>query len=142
MSVEQSGPRLGSAVLVTSGDSVLLGVRAKEPNRGKWVLPGGKIEPFESIEDAARREVREETGLDVRITGQLGAYEIINPPDEHRLIVFSRAEPLNGELMPGSDLSEVRFCDRRALPSLILSDLVRTVLADAGWLDSEQEVAA
>src|SRR4051812_43060202 len=46
-------PRVGSAVIVIDGESVLLGVRNKEPHRGKWVLPGGKIRPFESIDDAA-----------------------------------------------------------------------------------------
>ena len=127
-------PRAGSAVVVVDGDSILLGTRAKEPNRGKWVLPGGKIEAFESIEDAARREAREETGLEVEVTAQLGAFEIINPPDEHRLIVFSRAEPVGGTLRAGSDLSELRFWRREDLEQLPLSDFVRDVLETFGWL--------
>src|SRR3954447_2705217 len=79
-------PRIGSAVIVLDGGSVLLGVRDKEPNRGKWVLPGGKVRPFESIDEAARREIREETGLEIAVERQLGVWEIIEPPAEHRVI--------------------------------------------------------
>jgi 8-oxo-dGTP diphosphatase len=142
VAAESRLPRVGSAVMVTNGEAVLLGVRDKEPNRGMWVLPGGKIEPFESIQDAARREILEETGLRVRIVRQLGVYEILKPPDEHRLIVFSAAEVIGGELAAASDVSEVRFWKRRELQSLRLTELTRTVLRDAGWLQDERREAA
>jgi 8-oxo-dGTP diphosphatase len=135
-------PRVGSAVVVTNGQSILLGVRAKEPNRGKWVLPGGKIEPFESIEEAAKREVLEETGLEIKVTGQLGALEIINPPEEHRLIVFSSAEVFGGALRPGSDLAELTFCSPEDLETVDLSDFVRGVLETFGYIPRPAESVA
>lgn len=127
-------PRLGSAVLVTDGDGVLLGRRGKEPNYGKWVLPGGKIEPFESIDEAAVREVEEETGLAVSIRCRLGVFEIIDSPREHRVIVYSEAEPTGGELRAGDDLLDVRFVKRSELSQLDLTPVVRSVLEAAGWL--------
>jgi ADP-ribose pyrophosphatase YjhB (NUDIX family) len=125
---------LGSAVLIVDGDRVLLGRRAKQPNFGRWVLPGGKIKTFESIADAAQRESLEETGLKVRALGQLGTFEIIDPPSEHRVIVYSYAEPVGGELQPGSDISEVAFFSRAELLNLDLTPLVARVLTTAGWL--------
>ena len=59
-------PRLGSALVVRKGDAILLGLRNKEPEKGKWVLPGGGVRPFETIRAAAHRELLEETGLEVR----------------------------------------------------------------------------
>jgi 8-oxo-dGTP diphosphatase len=136
------GPRLGSAVVVVHDDRVLLGRRAKEPNRGKWVLPGGKIEPFESIREAAEREIREETGLDIHVEGQVGAFEIIRPPQEHRVVIYSWARHLAGEPTAASDISELRFFSRAELPSLDLSGIVAEVLREVGWLEGAQACAA
>jgi ADP-ribose pyrophosphatase YjhB (NUDIX family) len=126
-------PRLGSAVIVLHDDSVLLGVRNKDPNRGRWVLPGGKVEPFESIEAAAVREVREETGLDIAVERQLGAWEIINPPEEHRIIVYSLARPVGGQIRSSSELGDVRFWPKHELVALDLTDTVRGVLDSFVW---------
>lgn len=136
MSAATRLPRVGSAVVVVHGDTVLLGVRAKEPNRGKWILPGGKINPFESINDAAQREIREETGLEIELEGPATVKEIINPPSEHRVIVYSRARPTGGKLAASSDLEDVRFCSRTELPRMELTDTVRDVLDELGWLDT------
>jgi ADP-ribose pyrophosphatase YjhB (NUDIX family) len=135
-------PRIGSAVVVRQGDTLLLARRAKEPNRGKWVFPGGKIEPFESIQQAAERELLEETGLHVRVDSQIGAFEIIRPPDEHRVIIYSWAHPVAGTPRAASDVSELRFCDRVALAELDLSDIVARVTRSIGWLQTQDALVA
>lgn len=127
-------PRVGSALVVVHGNAVLLGRRAKEPNRGRWVLPGGGVQPFESLEDAARRELLEEAGLDVVVGSQIGAFEILEPPDEHRLIVYSWATPVNRHTHPGSDVSELRYWGREELPNADLTPIVRDVLTSIAWL--------
>jgi 8-oxo-dGTP diphosphatase len=134
-------PRIGSAVVVVDTGRVLLGSRAKDPNRGKWILPGGKIEPFETIGVAAQREIREETGLEIELEGTVTVKEIINPPDEHRIIVYSQARPTGGELSPGSDLDDVRFCTSADLRELDLSDTVADVLQELGWFAVESVAA-
>ncbi|MGA2736190.1 MAG: NUDIX domain-containing protein, partial [Bryobacteraceae bacterium] len=61
-------PRIGSAMIVKDeANRILLGKRDKDPQRGSWVLPGGKIRAFESIAEAAARELEEETGLKVEV---------------------------------------------------------------------------
>jgi 8-oxo-dGTP diphosphatase len=129
-----SGPRVGSAVLITDGPRIVLGRRGKQPLFGKWVLPGGKIEEFESIDRAAEREANEETGLQVAITRRLGVVEIINPPDEHRIIVYSEATPIGGDLCAGSDLLDVRFFEQGELERLDITPTVKSVLQQAGWI--------
>jgi len=126
-------PRVGSAVLVVDGDQLLLGVRGKEPNSGKWVLPGGRVNPFETLADAGRRELLEETGLDIRVDDQVHVLEIIDPPGEHRLIVFSQGRPVGGSIVAGSDLLDARFCTRDEIQTLDLSDVIRPVLEKLGW---------
>jgi 8-oxo-dGTP diphosphatase len=127
-------PRLGSAVMVTDDQRVLLGQRAKDPNRGKWILPGGKVEPFESLEEAGRREVLEETGLEIEITGRIGIFEIIDPGTEHRVIVYHYARPIGGKLRASSDLSQAEWVLDLDLPSRDLTSIVKQVLQQAGWI--------
>jgi 8-oxo-dGTP diphosphatase len=130
-----TGPRVGSAVFVVDEHGrLLLGRRDKEPHRGKWVLPGGKVEPFESIEDAARRELLEETGLEIEIDRTVDVVQIIDPPHEHRVIVYTHASPVRGTVSGSSDLSSARFFARAEVADLDLTPTVRDVLTRHGWL--------
>lgn len=135
-------PRVGSAAVVRSGNALLLARRAKEPNIGRWVFPGGKVEPFESIRAAAARELLEETGLHVNVGEQIGAFEIIEPPNEHRVIIYSWAEPVGGTLRAESDVTDLRFCTREEISELDLSDIVARVARSIGWLDDSTRLAA
>jgi mutator protein MutT len=60
-------PIPGVGVIVVNGGKVLIIKRAFEPSKGKWSIPGGVVELGERVRDAAKREVREETGLDIEI---------------------------------------------------------------------------
>jgi 8-oxo-dGTP diphosphatase len=130
-----TAPRVGSAVFVIDEyGRLLLGVREKEPHRGQWVLPGGKVEPFETIEEAAQREIREETGLEIQVDRKIDIVEIINPPHEHRIIVYTQASPVGGRLNGSSDLSSAHFFARHEIAELDLTPAVRDVLTRHGWL--------
>src|SRR3989304_4831608 len=65
-------PRVAVGVVVVKNSSVLLVKRGREPSKGLWSVPGGLIELGETLEDAAQREVREETGINVRIEKLVG----------------------------------------------------------------------
>jgi 8-oxo-dGTP diphosphatase len=127
--MDDTFPRIGSALIVFDDKGqILLGQRNKDPQRGMWVIPGGKILAFESIAEAGKREVLEETGLLVEFGGTLDAYEIINPPYEHRIVIYSWGRAVGGTLQPSSDLSSACFFPMKYTFGQPLSPLVRGVL--------------
>ena len=128
-------PRIGSALLVRNeANQILLGKRNKDPQRGNWVIPGGKIHAFESIAEAAARELREETGLLVEVGERFSVYEIINPPNEHRIVIYSWAKVIGGNTKASDDLSELKFFELKELGDVPVTPLVRQVLVDAGYV--------
>lgn len=135
-------PRVGSALLVRDeANRILLGQRNKDPQRGAWVIPGGKVHAFERIADAAVREIQEETGLEVEVSRQFRVYEIINPPSEHRIVIYSWGRVVGGSLRASDDLSEVKFFPIEELGDVPTTPLVRKVLEDAGLLAGEVKPA-
>jgi len=130
--------RVGCAGVVHKNGGILLGERNKDPNRGKLILPGGKIEYLESFRQSLSREFLEEADIELSFVRVIGAYEIINPPDEHRVIVYCMANYASGTLRGGSDLANPRFYTKPELKALRaegrLSDITSTVLTDICWL--------
>ena len=129
--------RLGSAVIVRRGDAILLGQRGKEPNYGKWIVPGGGVHEFESIRDAACREIAEEAGLDIKYGAVISVKEVIVRSLEHRVIVYSTADvEADAEPRASSDLLQARFFSRSELEAIVsdISDVVRELLEETGWL--------
>ncbi len=104
-------PVLGVGVLVEHDGRVLLVKRGREPAKGLWALPGGKVEFKENLKHAAQREMREETGLDVEAGEVIYVFELI---DErfHYVIVDLRARLLGGDLKPSDDVTDARWFER------------------------------
>ncbi|XOF32321.1 MAG: NUDIX hydrolase [Candidatus Electrothrix sp. YB6] len=127
--------RLGSAVLIIDDNRILLGKRNKEPEFGKWVLPGGKIEFGETHEQAAIREAKEELGVDIEPQGLAGKgiYYIMGQ-NKQRIIVYNLARLTGGELHPSSDISEANFFSKNELLQIDITDIVKEVLLDTGWI--------
>ncbi|TDK43760.1 NUDIX hydrolase [Antarcticimicrobium luteum] len=80
-------PRLGAIAVLVDGDRVLLAQRGKSPDKGLWGFPGGHVEPGETALEAARRELREETGLAARAVEYLTNIDVIRRDDAGRVIV-------------------------------------------------------
>lgn len=130
-------PRIGSSLIVKNQDKILLVKRNKNPMRGKFVIPGGKIEPFESIANAGIREIKEETGLDVEVIEQICTVEIIVPEKEHRIVIYSWATIIGGELIAGSDSLEPNFYSKCQIEKLDLTDTVREVLKKIDFISKD-----
>lgn len=123
-------PRLGVIVLIKDNDgNLILGKRGKEPNYGKWVVPGGRIEYCESFTRAAKREILEETGLHIAMPVDTApeVWEIIHP-NEHRVILCARGNIVGGIMQAGSDLLEVKSFSKEEIKTLDISNPVRRML--------------
>lgn len=109
-------PAVGAVAAVLHDTKVLLVKRSIEPFRGHWTLPAGYLEIDEEPWEAARRETREETGLEIEQVELLG---VLTNRDDHRrngIVVAYLARPVGGELMAGDDAEDARFFEMGALP--------------------------
>ena len=113
---------LAVGAVVLHHDYVLLVRRATPPEAGRWSFPGGRVEPGERMADAAAREVREETGLDVEISHPLDWIERIGP-DHHFVIVdFAATVPERQTPTPGDDAADARWVHLDEVSTLALVD--------------------
>lgn len=97
-------PKIACHCVITRGDRLLMLQRIKPPYVGKWVVPGGKLEPDEYWIECAHRELREETGLAVEtLTPAVLLHERSDSPDWQWLIMMVRGESHAGELINGGD---------------------------------------
>ena len=107
------------AVVLDDAGRLLLVRRRNSPGRGLWSVPGGRVEPGEALAAAVAREVREETGLDVRVGAEVGRLRIpgdgvvYDVADFRCTLADPRAEPV-----PGDDADAVVFADAAALERL------------------------
>lgn len=115
--------------MIEVGDGVVLIRRGKPPFEGWWALPSGFIEEDESVEQAAMRECREETGLDVELVELFGVYSFPEGPVQSGLIIFYRARPTGGALQAGDDAQEVSVFSADRLPEEVAFRTHREALA-------------
>jgi 8-oxo-dGTP diphosphatase len=107
-------PIVGVGAIVFKGDEVLLVRRGKEPALGEWSLPGGAVEVGETLEEALRRELLEETGIEVEILGLSSFLERIFPDaagkiSYHYVLLDFLCCYRGGEPQAGSDVLELCF---------------------------------
>lgn len=126
--------RIGVAGIIKSNNyELLLGRRAKDPNRGLFVIPGGGVEDGESLEQAFCREILEETGLKVIPTEYYSRWESPYVIEfEDRIILVAVADVEDYNIKAGSDLYDVGWHDFLNLPTDISPVIIRA-LASKGF---------
>lgn len=100
------------AVIHDDEHRLLMIRRANPPAAGQWSIPGGRVEPRESDDEALRREVLEETGLIVVVGLRVGTVEIDGPNGVVYDIRDYACAPVGGDLLAGDDALEVRWVGR------------------------------
>lgn len=124
--------RAAAAVVVREDGRLLLVRRGREPQRGRWSVPGGKVEPGETVAEAAVREAFEETGARVRAEHELGVVHVPGGPDLVYEVHDVAATYLGGALRPGDDADAVRWATPEELPGLETTDGLLEHLARFG----------
>lgn len=129
-------PRAAASAVLFRGEAVLLVMRGAGHGEGLWSLPGGAIEAGETAEDAARREVEEETGLICHIEGLAGVYDVIDRDEKGTVVLhyviatyFGRAD--DGEPRACGDAAEARFFALDKLAELPMTHGARHVVETA-----------
>jgi len=123
------------AVVRDDAGRLLLIRRGQEPSRGLWSLPGGRVEPGETHEQAVVREVREETGLDVHVGPQVGRIRIPAGAVVYDVIDFgcTPADP-GARPVAGDDADDVTWADATALGGLACTPRLLETLREWGVL--------
>ncbi|MBN1106753.1 MAG: NUDIX hydrolase [Deltaproteobacteria bacterium] len=127
------GPVVGVGAVIFDGDRVLLARRNHEPGKGIWTLPGGVVELGETLEEALRREILEETSLTIEIGGLAKLLDrIVHDGKQavryHYVIADYWGWKVSGTLRPGSDAGDARFVPLGEIPSLGLhAEVVETI---------------
>ena len=107
-------PVVGVGAVVVRDGKALIIKRAHEPRKGEWSLPGGLLELGESLQDAARREIREETNLDVTVGPVIETFDRVHRDDGgriryHFVIVDFLCWSESGDATAGSDADDVAW---------------------------------
>ena len=117
---------VGVGILIRDRDRYLLIKRAAEPDAGLWTVPGGLVEVGERAAEAAVREAKEETGLDVEILEVIDVVDKIVMDENSRImyhfvIIDYLATPIGGSLKAASDALDARWLEAEEFPQYVLS---------------------
>lgn len=125
------------ALITDDAGRILLVLRRNDPSAGHWSLPGGKVEPGESLEQAVVREVEEETGLVVTVGEPAIQLEIPVGGGRVYEVHDFRAEIRSGELRPGDDAADAAFFTPAEVRGAKVTDRLVEYLEQAGALPPE-----
>ena len=138
-------PIIGVGAVIFRDDQVLLIQRGKEPSLGQWSIPGGAVLVGETLEEGVRREILEETHLEVQVLTLVKVLERIFRDSAgrvayHYVLVDFLCHCPDGEPQAGSDAQDARFVNLRDLASYRIAPITLGVISRADRLRQNPEL--
>lgn len=126
-------PQVGVGAIVFHQNQVLLIKRGQAPNAGQWAIPGGRIQMGETLQQAAEREILEETGIHIKAGDPVFAFDLLQHNDDgqcqlHYVVVDLAADYLSGEPVAGDDATEARWVSACELGELSVNETTLELL--------------
>ena len=138
-------PLVGVGGIILNDGKVLLVRRGKQPGYGKWSIPGGMVELGETLQEAMKREVREECGIEIELADVVAVLERIIPHQERGIhyqyvLIDFLGYWRSGELQPSSDILEARWADPLEMKDLDMTDRTQQVVLEALGLSEKDGI--
>jgi ADP-ribose pyrophosphatase len=126
-------PRTAVGAVVFKEGGILLVKRANPPAQGLWAIPGGSVRLGETLQQAAEREIMEETGVRIRAGNPIFVFDAIEPDEQgairfHYVIVDLSAEYVSGEPRAADDAADARWIGEGQLAALDINPATRRLL--------------
>ena len=126
-------PRAAVGAIVFKDEKVLLVKRGQPPSEGLWAIPGGSVKLGETLQEAAEREIQEETGIIIRATEPVFIFDAIQKDEKgqirfHYVIVDLKADYIEGEPQGRSDAVDARWVSPGELNRLNVNRTTRQLL--------------
>jgi len=126
-------PRVAVGAIVIKDGQGMLVRRGQPPSEGLWAIPGGRVHLGETLQQAAEREIKEETGLSIQARDPVYTFDVILRDEAgrvrfHYVIVDLMADYINGTVCPGDDAREARWVTPDELERLPTNQTTREVL--------------
>jgi 8-oxo-dGTP diphosphatase len=122
-------PRVVVAAIIRNRNKLLLAKEVLESGRERWIFPGGGVNFGETLEEAVKREIKEELGMEIEVEKLLGFKEAIFPKvNYHTIIFFFLAKPLEELSIKEKKILDARYFDFKEVENLDLTDSARWAL--------------
>jgi ADP-ribose pyrophosphatase len=131
-------PQVAVGAVVFRGGKVLLVKRIKDPQKETWAIPGGSVNLGETLQEAAEREIKEETGLTIRAKKPVHTFDLIERDEKgrirfHYVIIDLEADYVSGRLRPADDALDAGWFNPEELADIAVTQATRNLLQRLGF---------
>ncbi len=132
-------PQVAVGAVVMKGNEILLVKRSKEPSKGTWAIPGGSVKLGETLQEAAEREMKEETGLMIKAKDPIYSFDLIERDEKgqirfHYVIIDLVGDFISGEPSPSDDAIDARWFTAKELEDVKVNERTKDLLRQIAFI--------